>query len=109
MNSETVINFDGLDFLDKLEKKINEEGLKGIVNLVNVEFPIGSLIILNQKLDSEKEPVYTIERVTISQINQHKVIHSNGDLNSISIIRSFRLPYVDTPFQIDIYGTQRNL
>lgn len=105
MNSKTVINFDGLTFLDKLETIFNLKGLEGIIELAEEHFPIGCFIQMNQDIENVQEHVYKIEKVTVSKINPDVVLRTMGDGNSGSIIRSLNLSYVSTPFQIDIYGS----
>ena len=105
MNSKTVVNFDGLTFLDKLETTFNLKGLEGIIELAEEHFPIGCFMNMNQNIENTQGHVYKIEKVTVSKINQNVVIRTMGDVNSGSIIRSLNLPYVTTPFQIDIYGS----
>jgi len=105
MNSETVISFNGLTFLDELETTFNLKGMEGIIELAEDRFPIGSLIKMNQYIENTQEHVFRIEKVTISKINPDVVIRTLGDVNSDSIVRSLNLSYVPVPFQIDIYGS----
>ncbi|GEM_PF-5312498 len=105
MNAKTVINFEGLTFLDKLETIYGSEGMEGVIQLVEKQFPIGQTINLNQRSNQSEEEFYMIEGVTISTINPDVVLWSMGDAYSDSIIRSIHLPYVDIPFEISIYGS----
>lgn len=105
MNSKKVVNFDGLTFLDKLEKIFDLKGMEGVIELVEKHFPIGCFVKMNQNIENTQEHIYKIEKVTVSKINPDVVIRTLGDVNSGSIIRSVNLSYVSIPFQIDIYGS----
>lgn len=108
MNAKSVINFEGLTFLDKLETMYGSEGMEGVIKLVEMQFPIGQPINLNQRSNQPEEEIFMIESVTISTIHPDVVLWSMGDAPSGSIIRSIHLPYVDTPFEISIYGSPKS-
>ncbi len=108
MNTKTNINFDGLTFLDELEIMYGSYGMEGVIKLATEQLPIGKTIRLQQQPDPKHEIVYRIERVVISSVDQGVILWSMGDTPSDSLIRSMQLPYVDTPFQIEIYGRPDN-
>jgi hypothetical protein len=99
--NNSIKYFDGLTLLEELEKKVNMEGLKGVIQLVKDKLDIGSLI----KMDSKSSLVYKIERIKLSKIDPDELIENIGDKEADSVIRSMNLPYVNIPFQIDIYGS----
>lgn len=108
MNDKTIINFDGLTFLDELETIYGSDGMEGIIKLAAERFPIGQTIRLQQHPDPNHEIVYMIERVVISSVDQDTVLWYMGDAPSSSLVRSMQLPYVDIPFQVEIYGRPDN-
>ncbi len=108
MKAKVTINFEGLAFLDELETIYDSEGIKGAIKLTAQQFPIGQTIRLQQHPDPHHEVIYKIERVVISSIHQDAMLWQRGDTPSGSLIRSMQLPYVDNPFQIEIYGSPDN-
>ncbi|MCE5204602.1 MAG: hypothetical protein LLF80_00645 [Porphyromonadaceae bacterium] len=108
MNAKTIINFDGLTFLDELETIYGSHGMEGVIKLATEQIPIGQTIRLQQHPDPNHEIVYRIERVVISSVDQGAMLWSMGNTLSGSLIRSMQLPYVDIPFQIEIYGRPDN-
>lgn len=104
MNPETAINFDGLAFLDELENVFKLSGMNGVIHLVQDSFPIGRQIKMKQQGMNSIATVYSIERVSVTNMTSEEVIWTAGDNLSESIIRGISLPYVSQPFQIRIYG-----
>ncbi|MFW6310566.1 MAG: hypothetical protein ACOC1D_05620 [Prolixibacteraceae bacterium] len=105
MNAAADIYFDGLLFLDELEKEFNSNGLDGIVQLTEKHLPIGRNINMTQKIEKEPRTIYKIERVTICKMNLQEDIKTFGNENADSVIRSLKLPYLEIPFQVNIYGS----
>lgn len=104
MQTKTVTNLYGLLFLDKIEQIFMKNGLDGVVQLVKDSFPVGGRVKMISEAGNSSEPVFKIERVTVLNTKSGKEIKTIGDKHVNSIIRSFKLPYLETPFQINIYG-----
>ena len=104
MSLSGIIEFNGLEFLEELEKVFNARGLNGVISIAEITFPIGGSIRMGQIDEIKDDPVYRIEKIVIAKINPEILVFSIGDETSDSIIRSMSLPHVDVPFQIAIYG-----
>lgn len=108
MNTKFVINFDGLSFLDKLETIYRSEGMEGVIQLVENQFPIGRPINLSQRPNQSEEEFFMIEGVVVSTTDPDADQWSRGDTRSGTLIRSIQMPYVDSPFEIAVYGRPFN-
>ncbi|MCF6333998.1 MAG: hypothetical protein L3J11_12005 [Draconibacterium sp.] len=103
MEDDKIINFDGLLFLNELENRFKSKNINGVIELAKNRFPIGNNIKMNNSWGDE--PIFVIERVSISHIYTREILLDIGDINADSVIRSLNLSYLDNPFQIDLYGS----
>ncbi len=102
--NNTITNLDGLVFLNDLEMIYHLEGFDGIIEMVKKRFPAESLIQMSTDIEDTNRTIFKIKRVIVAKLYPEIVVFENGNKNSGTIIRSFKLPYVDIPFQVDIYG-----
>ena len=104
---------EGVQFLDLIEDLYNEEGISGIISLVERDFSIGTLVDLNQGVSNNK--VFRICNRAVWRMDSQGNLTNSAllpplevDSDSCGIIRVFALSYVSDPFQIELYGEETN-
>jgi hypothetical protein len=110
---EKIKSIDSVKELESIENAYNLGGINAVIEWIENNFPIGTIVNLNQGIPDEK--IYRICNRAIHKLDDHGKVSDFAYLNSIdgvencNTIRILALTYVAEPFQIELYGTDANV